>query len=243
MAVRANIDARFLSRLGLTGLALIAFALWFLYDGAFTYPGQRERALEYQKLEKEDRLDEWKELAKDRGWSTKDPGDPKNDLDIQVQFVIGGLLTAVGLFFFFRYFRARGKWIEATETGLRTSWGQHLEFDRVTSLGKKKWKSKGIAKIYYRQDGRKRRLVLDDWKYDADPTKAILLEVESHIDPGQIVGGPPEPPADKEQGATEQGTADSAPSPEAADFPSEQTAPQSDPEQTGADPAKGRDPA
>jgi hypothetical protein len=40
--------------------------------------------------------------------------------------------------------------------------------------------------------------VLDDWKFEADPTRAILLQVESHIDPAQITGGPPEPPPEDE---------------------------------------------
>jgi len=202
MSVKANIDAKFLSRLGLTGLALIAFALWFLYDGAVTYPRQRERALVYQQLKEEKRLSEWTEIAKQRGWPTEDPGEPKQEVDFWVQYVIAGILAVPGLCFLFRYFRARGRWIEADQTGLRTSWGQQLDFGQIVSLDKKKWKSKGIAGVNYQQNGRKRRLVLDDWKFDADPTKAILLAVEARIDVGQIVGGPPEPlPEDEHEEA------------------------------------------
>jgi len=192
MPVKANIDTKFLSRLGLTALALIGIALWFLYDGAITYPRQRERALVYQDLKEKDQLDKWEEIAEQRGWPTEDPGKPKEKIDFWIQFVIAGLLAVPGLCFLFRYFRARGRWIEADETGLRTSWGQQLEFGQIVSLDKKRWKSKGIARIDYRQNGRKRRLVLDDWKFDADPTKAILLMVESRIDAAQIVGGAPE---------------------------------------------------
>jgi len=205
MPVKANIDTKFLSRLGLMALAFIGIALWFLYDGAVTYPRQRERALVYQGLKEEGRLSEWEDIARQHGWSTEDPGKPKDAFDIWVQFVIAGLAGVPGLCFAFRFFRARGRWIEANEAGLRTSWGQELEFGQVVSLDKKRWRSKGIARMNYRQDGRKRRLVLDDWKYDADPTKAILLEVESRIDADQIVGGAPEPLPEDEQG--EAGTA------------------------------------
>jgi len=147
----------------------------------------------YQDLKEKDQLDKWEDIAEQRGWSTKDPGKPKEKIDFWIQFVIASLLAVPGLCFLFRYFRARGRWIEADETGLRTSWGQQLEFGQIVSLDKKRWKSKGIARIDYQQNGRKRRLVLDDWKFDADPTKAILLVVESRIDAGQIVGGAPEP--------------------------------------------------
>jgi len=199
MPIRANIDKRFLSRLGLTGLAFVALALWFFYDGAITYPRQRERALEDQRLKEEDRLDEWGEIAKQRGWSTEDPGKPKEDVDFLIQFIIGGVVSLPGLYFLISYLRARGRWIEADEAGLRASWGQQLEFGQIVSLDKKKWNSKGIAKVNYRQNGRKRRLVLDDWKYEADPTREILLEVESHIDDDQIIGGAPEPLPEEEE--------------------------------------------
>jgi len=221
MPVKANIDTKFLSRLGLTGLAILALALWFLYDGIIAYPKERERALAYQKLETEARLDQWENTAAEHGWSTEKPEkfehlfdlkEPKkleeaqeelkkaHNTDIAIQRWLAGIVAVPALLFLYRYFRARGRWIEAHETGLRTSWGQQLEFGQIVSLDKKKWKSKGIARIDYRQNGRKRRLVLDDWKFDADPTKAILLEVESRIDVGQIVGGAPEPLPEDEHG-------------------------------------------
>ena len=40
-----------------------------------------------------------------------------------------------------------------------------------------KGKDKGIAKITYQSKSGPNRLTLDDWKYETDPTRAILLEV------------------------------------------------------------------
>jgi hypothetical protein len=177
----------------LISLACIGISLWFLFDGLVTYPNQRMRALEYQKLNEEERLDEWPELARERGWPTEDPGEPKEEADIYVQRVIAALACIPGVLYAIFYFRARGRWIEVTETGLRSSWRQEFGFDQIVSLDKKLWRSKGIARVNYQQEGRKRRLTLDDWKYDAEPTRSILRTVESHIDPGQIVNGLPEP--------------------------------------------------
>ena len=174
-------------------MVFFGIALWFLVDGTITYPRQRERALAYHELKEEDRLGEWEEIAGRRGWPTEDPGEPKEQFEIYVQLVIAALVAVPGLWFALQFLRTRGRWIELHETGLRTSGGRQLEFGQIISLDKKKWKTKGIAKIRYRQNGRKRRLVLDDWIYDAEPTKAILCEVESHLDVDQIVGGAPEP--------------------------------------------------
>jgi hypothetical protein len=194
MPLRANISPGFVWRIGLVALVCFAMAMWFLFDGLVTYPRQRVRALEHQRLEEEGRPGEWEDFARQRGWSTADPGEPKTEAEIYTQLILAGVLAPPGLWFLVRFLRARKRWIEADETGLRASWGQQLRFDQIVSLNKKQWAKKGIARITYRQDGRKRGFVLDDWKYEADPTVGILREVEARIDPAQIVGGPPEPP-------------------------------------------------
>jgi len=198
MPVTAKISASYLWRLGLIALFCLGFALWFLYDGAITYPGQRERALKYQELKEEGRLAEWKEIAAQHGWPLEHPGEPKHEAEIYSQLAFAALMALPGLLFAFLVFRTWGRWIELNETGLRTSWGRRLEFGQITKLDKKKWKSKGIARIRYQQNGRNRQLVLDDCKYEVDPTKAILREVESRLDADQIVGGLPEPPLPEE---------------------------------------------
>lgn len=193
MPLIAKTSSRYLYWLGFIALFCVGFALWFLYDGTITYPRQRERAQTYEKLMKEGRGSEWAEVAGEHGWSTDDPGKPRSEVEIDAQLVYGAIAGVPGLFCVFVLLRVRGRWIELDETGLRTSRGRRVEFDQITTLDKKKWKTKGIARIGYRQGGRKRRLVLDDWKYDDAPTAAILREVEARIDPSQIIGGAPEP--------------------------------------------------
>jgi len=190
MLLTAKISKRYLQWLGMVAAFCLAVALWLLFDGAITYPRQRERAHEYERLEKEDQLDQWEKVAAKRGWPSKDPGEPKGSFG---QFVLAALVGPPGLWCLCSLLRFRKRWIELNETGLRTSWGRQLEFGQILTLNKKKWKSKGIAKIRYRRDGRKKRLVLDDWKYDCDETRAILREIEARIDVQQIVGGTPEP--------------------------------------------------
>ncbi len=208
MPLRANISPGFVWRLGLVALFCFGMALWFLFDGTITYPRQRdrilgepelrERAEVFEQLEKEGRKHDWEIVARDRDWPLEEPELPKTEAEIYTQLILAAVLVPPGLFFLIRLLVARKRWIEADETGLRSSWGQQLRYDQIISLNKKQWAKKGIGKITYQEGSRKRRFVLDDWKYEADPTVAILREVEARIEPEQIFGGLPEPPPEEE---------------------------------------------
>jgi hypothetical protein len=193
MPLRAKISPVYLRKLALIAAACLGMAGWFLYDGLWTYPRQRERALEYQRLKTEKRLSEWKSLAAERGWPAEDPGKPIGHGEIIGQIAFTALLAPPGLLALLCMLLARNRWTELTESGLRTSQGRQCQFDQIVTLDKRLWQKKGIAKLSYRDGRRTRRIVLDDWKFDTQSTKAILCEVESHIDAEQIVGGPPEP--------------------------------------------------
>lgn len=212
MAIRAENDPRYSRRFLIMGILAIGFALWSLYDGFVAYPKQRERALAHLKLEEELRggdpvvfRDRWHEYAQQRGWSTTYPGEPKSHGDIIMQYVMAGMAGTIGLFLLSIPLRARGRWIESSDTGITSSWGQSLNFDQVESLNKRQWRSKGIAKVTYIDGGRKRRFVIDDYKFDRHPTDAILYELEQRIDPAIITGGPPEAPPEEQSNPIDDG--------------------------------------
>jgi hypothetical protein len=77
---------------------------------------------------------------------------------------------------------------------LTSSWGQGFDCDEIVSIDKKRWRDKGIARINYEQGGRRRRFVVDDFKFARDATDAILYELEAQIELDRIIGGLPEPP-------------------------------------------------
>ncbi len=208
MNLRTDINPRFLLRMGLVGLACVGAGLWFLYDGLYTYPALKEHAEAYVEFEKEhpelgqkQLFDRWKEVAAERGWPAGGAGKemtpygrPKEDFDINGQFYFAGLAGFVGLFFLSRLLLNRGRWVEADDMGLRSSENREVKFDQITALNKKKWQSKGIAKVLYETDGRKNKIVLDDCNYVRDTTNEILRHVEAAIGPDKIINGKPEPP-------------------------------------------------
>ncbi len=201
MPIRAENDPRFSRRFLYMGIAAFGFALWCLYDGAIAYPNQRERALALNEILENNRslplparLDKWNALARERGWPTSDPGEPKSEADVIMQYVMAGMAATVGLWLVSIPLRARGRWIELSDSELDSSWGQSLQLDQILALNKRQWRSKGIAKITYQDGRRKRRFVLDNYKFDRHATDSILYEIEQRIDPALITGGPPEPP-------------------------------------------------
>jgi hypothetical protein len=200
MAIRSNSDRRYYRRFLIIGTLALGWAVYCLYDGFIGYPNQRERALAYLRLEEEYRgrdpaelLDAWHKYAQERDWPTTHPGEPKSQGDIYMQFVMAAVTGAIGLWLLSGVWRTRGDWIEQTDSGLTSSWGQTLDYDQVLAIDKRKWRNKGIAKIRYQEGNRKRRFVLDNFKFQRDSTDRILYDLESHVGHDKIINGPPEP--------------------------------------------------
>lgn len=189
------------------GIVAIGFGLWSLYDGMVKYPAQRVRGFDEfkvdykslfedsqvkamnvdefeQKANAESRL-EWSKYMHERGF--------KSIPEIFTQYVQAAVAGLVGLFLLSIPIRARGRWIEANESGITSSWGQSFQYDEVEQLNKRRWRDKGIAKVTYVTDGRRQTFVIDDFKFVREQTDQILFELEQRIEFERITGGPPEP--------------------------------------------------
>jgi hypothetical protein len=203
-SIRADNDPKFSRRFLYMGIAAIGFSLWCLYDGFVKYPREQQRALAWEKDFANKTTEEWIAFAEEQGWSTSLPKQSKTDeeykFSIVSQYVMAAVSGLVGLYLVSIPLRARGRWIESSEDGVTSSWGQSFKFEDVVGLEKRQWRSKGIAKVTYLDGGRKRRFVIDDYKFDRYKTDEILYELEQRIDPAMITGGPPEPPPETHDG-------------------------------------------
>jgi hypothetical protein len=98
----------------------------------------------------------------------------------------------LAIWFFTIVFVNRGHWIEASPSGVTSSWGQSFNYDDVVEVNKKSWAKKGIARVYYEENGRRRKFVIDDFKFKREPTDEILQALENRVDHEKITGGHPE---------------------------------------------------
>jgi hypothetical protein len=184
MTIRSNNDPRYSRKFLLMGIFVFGFALFCLYDGFIRYPGQRQHA-----------YDEYIAAGgKEENWETwADEHKVRSQADIYMQFFMAAVAGLIAGVLFSVPLRLRGTWVEMTDTGITSSWRQSLGFEQIEILDKRKWRDKGIARITYLDDGRRRQFVLDDFKYDRPTMDAILYDLETHIGGDKITGGPPEP--------------------------------------------------
>jgi hypothetical protein len=227
--IRADNDPRYTRRFLIMGIVAIGFAIWSLYDGMVKYPAQRKQGfsefkVDYKPLFQDSKLNamtvdqfegsadekpriEWAKYCHERGI--------KMIPEIFTQYVQAVIAFLAGVYLLSLPIRARGRWIEADENGITSSWGQSLQYNQIEQVNKRKWRDKGIAKVTYIDGGRRKMFVVDDFKFMREPTDQILYELEQRIEPDRINSGPPEQPS----GASGEGSAEVT-TPASADEPS-----------------------
>ena len=198
MALRSDVSKKYLLRFAIVAGVLLGFSGWSFYDWKYEYPRQMEAGrMYYQEMSDEilgpPSLQEWVEVAQKNGWpTTTPPQDYPDEASIRIQlwqFVGTGV---VGLLVLMNVMRRWGSWVELEGSNLRNSYGEELTLDQIKKIDKKKWDKKGIAHLYYDQDGDEGKFLLDDFIYERPTTDEILLKIEEHIGHDKIVNGKPE---------------------------------------------------
>jgi hypothetical protein len=164
-------------------ILLTAFALgaagWFFYDGFVGYPKQIVRAKEFQQFEREGRVPDWPAHAASKGWRTDNPGPPKTAKDLATQKQCGllGVVLALGLAGYWLWSEGRSMRLEGELITAPT--GTQVRLEEIKAVDRKKWDTKGIALAIYERDGERRKLIIDDYKYEG--AVKILEEVERRL--------------------------------------------------------------
>ena len=196
MTTRATADHKFIRKYIYLALAGLAFFLWGAYDAVYKFPVELEMATAFDQVkESEDAVHQWAKLYeenKDRGWHREKPHNSAPTVEGYIRFNYFIIVAGLSLmsYFLLKYFRTKSSWMESTETGVSTSWGESLEFDKITKINKRRWKAKGIAKVAYKDTtGKSRTMIFDDFKYDREPMGEMMTMCEQHLSEDQIVGG------------------------------------------------------
>jgi len=162
-------------------LFFIGFAGFFFWDGKIGYPRSNERWIAYEQHKTENRVSEWPADAASRGWTDKVPEKFYKSEDIVMQYICGIVSGILGLFVLGYWAAQKGRVLKTVEGAVFEPAGTRIPFESIIGLGKKNWERKGLATVRYEVGGRKGEFVLDDYKFEAEPTHKILAEIEEHL--------------------------------------------------------------
>ena len=181
MPAEARISSVWKKQKLFVALFMIAIGGWFFFDGFVGYPRSNARWEAHQQHLVEGRMADWPEYAKSRGWVTKPPHKLFKKADIVGQFVFGGIGALLGAIILVYWATQKNQVVRTDDNAVYTPSGTTVPFQAITGLGKKRWDSKGIAVVRYEFDGRKGHFLLDDYKFETEPTHRILEEIETKL--------------------------------------------------------------
>ncbi len=162
---------------------ITAASAWFFYDGFIGYPKSNERAAEFIRFSDEGRVAEWPEFAFSRGWKREDPGPLKTDKEIRDQKMIGATGVAGALLMAWWFFLSCSRTLRAEDETIIDVDGKEVPMASVVALDYSKWEKKGIVYAFYQNDGVRKKLTLDDYKYAG--AELIIKELEERLQTSQ----------------------------------------------------------
>ena len=198
MPAEARVTKTWVQQKGLIPVFLIACSLWFLWDGLVGYPRSNERWTAHEKWkqyeQRKDKPEEWAAFCKTQGWdpAPPEPWDkvrrergwkaeaPEHFFDrekIVGQYVFTGLTGVIGIFSLLYWQRVRRSVLRSDEGAVFTPSGVRVPYESITEVDERRWKSKGLATVFYSLDGSKGRFVLDDAKYSPEALDIILADI------------------------------------------------------------------
>jgi len=191
MEMHARISREWRRRMLFLWAMIFGIALWFLWDGYVAWPAEADRYAAYRELFGEEVpaggdeespgpevLREWREWTAEQGYPESLPKE-RTAADLREQRLIGGTLFVLAVLFAAWIAWSHTRSLRAEGETLIAPSGRRVPVDQVFAVDRRKWDSKGIAYARYEEDGRRRKLALDDHKYAG--AEAILLEVERRL--------------------------------------------------------------
>lgn len=183
-------------RMGPLAVLFLVFGGMFLKDGLWGYPEvaalarkkewfMKEYLPSFEAAKKEGRLEQWMADSKAKGLPTGVDGDvprwksyaaqngweedPKlySEREIAEQFYWAYACFAGALVVGILVLLNKGKVLRAEADHWVTPEGRQIRYADVSRVDKRKWEHQALAYVWYRtEDGRERRAVIDDLKYD-----------------------------------------------------------------------------
>lgn len=185
MPAKAPIQSSYRVKLLIIAMIMLLFGAYFAYDGWIGYDKKNEPRLAYDALvqaETPNIREVWEVMADENGWSKSAPKAPYKPADMMTQKIIFVILSLIGSYFLFGWFRSGGRFTESTPNGVTDQSGKLAKWDAISEVDLRRWDAKGIAIVHFEQAGKKSRIVLDDWKMETQPTRLVVAEIKQQLD-------------------------------------------------------------
>ena len=193
MKVETRLTGTWRNRMLFIAVMIIGFGAWFFYDGLVGWPAEQERYLVYDEIATRmieageaggrDSLEvkrAWKAEAEARGWNGDKTPKERTEEKIAAQLFPWGSITAgVGLVFLGWILWNQTLNVRSDDQFVYGTNKKGVPWEAFTGMDRSKWEKKGIAVALYQEDGKEKRLVLDDYKFAG--AEAIILEIERRL--------------------------------------------------------------
>ena len=181
MPAEAHISTTWKRQKLLVGIFVIAFGGYFFFDGFINWPKSNVRWLKHKEFVDAQNEVAWDDYAAKQGWTNEVPHKFYEPKDIVGQYVCGSVLVLIGGIVLVYWATQIKRVVRTDEDAVYTAAGNRVPFSAITGVGKKQWESKGIARVRYELDGRRGEFVVDDYKFDTEPSRTILKEIEEKL--------------------------------------------------------------
>lgn len=189
MDLKATIASSYRNRLILIAVGTLLYAAWCLYDARIGYPEKQDIYDEYKRVQEAnpENWDEvWAKKAAEEGWPEQP--DKVDAWNIKTQWIQFAIVFPIGTYCLLSLALWSRRYIGAGEKMLYANGGVEVPFDKIISIDAVRWERKGIAHVWYDLGSGERRVLIDDWKYDREPSDAIFERIKKNISPDLITG-------------------------------------------------------
>jgi hypothetical protein len=147
----------------------------------------------------------WLEYSAEHRMPDKPPEHPVSDKvafdakKLKGQKIFAGICAALALGAAFVLVRTLRRTMEADSEALVTQDGRRIEYERFDRLDKRKWKTKGLAYVWFDDNGKTRKVRIDGLTYggfrkeDGEPAEHLMERLESNFS-GELIDYVEDPP-------------------------------------------------
>lgn len=108
----------------------------------------------------------WRQYTSDKkGWNEEPPKKAYDADNIRNQFVAAGVSGALFLIVLFVLLRTLGRSMKVDDDALYAQTGARIPYEDMVRIDKRKWDNKGLALVYYKQDGIEKKVKIDGMVY------------------------------------------------------------------------------